>query len=41
MQAKSEVSLTWDNDRRFLGVNPIVRPDVDEVFRCYIPLGSI
>ena len=34
-------SLTWDNDRRVRGVDPIIRPDINKILRYNVPLGSL
>lgn len=36
-----DIPLTGDNDRGALRANPVVRPDVLNVFGCYILLGPI
>ena len=33
--------LTWDNDGRIWGVNPVVRPEVNNVLGHYAPLGPV
>lgn len=36
-----DISLTWDNDRRVWGINPIVRPNIRNVLGHYVPLGLL
>ena len=36
-----DVPLTWDDERRILGVDPIVRPEVDNVLGHCVPLGPL
>ena len=41
MRVKDDVSLTWDDNRRILGLNPIVRPEVDNVLGHYVPFEPL
>ena len=41
MQVKGDVSLTWDNDRRVWGANPVIRPEIDDVLGHYVPVGLL
>ena len=41
MEAKDDVSLTWDNDRGVFGIDPIIRPEIDNVLGHYVPLGPL
>ena len=38
IRARGDAPLTWNNDCRFRGVNPIVGPDVNKVLGYYVPL---
>ena len=34
-------SLTWNNDRRCWGVDPIIRSDINKILGYNVPLGSL